>query len=406
MDAAYVDREQSWIKHFALQRYLEVASKIIGSSRNFSFVDCCAGPWESKSPSYEDTSFGIAIKILRESRKWLKDKNNLAQFKALLIEAKAEPFQKLSAFAEETTDSEVTVRAENWDFREHIAEIVSFVNTPRSFGFIFIDPTGWTPAEVGALGPLLSIEPGEVLINFMSSFIVRFLNDPNTQMDEILGPDYRELRSLPHEEREDEAVRRYCDLLRRQGRFKYVCALPVMKANADAMHFYLIYGTRHEKGVEVFKHVERRAEEETHLVRALKQQAHREIMDLFQADVLYSREERYRRLAARQEANARKALDRLFARKNAIDYDECWAEALQFPTVYEPNLRDWLAQLENAGKIRIEGRKRPDELLKRGSNHRVLVPQHLKNPYRNEKSTQCQTPPSPPAPASAPSSEQ
>jgi three-Cys-motif partner protein len=371
MDAAYADREQSWIKHFALQKYLDVATKIIGSSRNFSFVDCCAGPWESKSPSYEDTSFGIAIKMLRESRKWLKERNKLAQFKALLIEAKAEPFQKLSAFAEKTTDSEVTVRAENWDFREHIADIVSFVSTPRSFGFIFIDPTGWTPAEVGALGPLLSIQPGEVLINFMSSFIVRFLHDPNTHMDEILGPDYRALRSLSHEEQEDEVVRRYCDLLRRQGQFQYVCALPIMKADVDAIHFYLIYGTRHEKGVEVFKQVEKKTLEQTHLVRAQKQQANRSNMDLFQPDVLYRREARYQRLAARQSTNAKKALHNLLAKQRIVDYDACWAESLQFPTVQETNLRGWLAELETTGRIRIDGRLHPKDSLKRHSNHRI-----------------------------------
>ncbi len=41
-----------------------------------------------------------------------------------------------------------------------------------------------------------------------------------------------------------------------------------MKPDSDAFNFYLIYATRHPKGVEVFKNVEKRTEEQTHVVRA------------------------------------------------------------------------------------------------------------------------------------------
>jgi len=41
-----------------------------------------------------------------------------------------------------------------------------------------------------------------------------------------------------------------------------------MKPDSDAFNSYLIYATRHPKGVEVFKSVEKRTEEQTHLVQA------------------------------------------------------------------------------------------------------------------------------------------
>jgi len=372
MNDEYTEREQSGFKHFALRKYLEAAARIIGLWKDFSYVDCCAGPWESRCQDYGDTSFGIAVETLKQTKEWLHNQGKNPRFRALLIEEKREPFKQLASFAAQSSDKSVQVNAQNWDFREHASEIVQFVANPQSFGFIFVDPTGWKLAEFGGLEPLLRIKPGEVLINFMSSFIVRFLNDEATNMDEILGPDYREIRSLSHEDREDEAVRRYCNLIRKQGDFRYVCALPIMKPDQDAIHFYLIYGTRNAKGVEVFKQVEKQTEIKTALVRADLQQNKRPNLDLFSPDVLYKRAERYRRLSARSKENAKKALDSLMSERRSVSYDDCWAEALQYPAVYEPDLREWLKYKEDNGSIRIDGRKRPNELLKRNSNHVIV----------------------------------
>jgi three-Cys-motif partner protein len=373
MNDEYTDREQSWFKHFALRKYLEAASRIIGSSwKELSYVDCCAGPWESQSCDYCDTSFGIAVEVLKESNKWLRSRAKSPKFKALLIEEKAEPYKQLAAYASDAGDMHVKVDAQNWDFIQHASEIVQYVSNPPSFAFLFVDPTGWTPAQVDGLGPLLRIKPREVLINFMSSFIVRFLNDDATNMDKILGPDYRSIRTLSHEEQEDEAVRRYCELIRRQGDFRYVCALPVMKPDQDAIHFYLIYGTRNAKGVEVFKQVERKTEKETKVVRAELQQNKRFNLDLFAPDVLYRREERYIRLTERNKDHARISLKTLISERGNVPYDDCWAEALQFPTVHESDLREWLRSAEEDGRIRVDGRTRPNEALTRCRGHVIV----------------------------------
>jgi three-Cys-motif partner protein len=372
MNDEYTEREQSGIKHFVLRHYLEAAVRIIGSWSDFSFVDCCAGPWESRSPEYDDTSFGIAIRVLKESRASLRGQARNPRFRALLIEKEPEPYKELAAFANRAGDGSLRVESRNWDFTKCTSEIVQYVANPPSFGFIFVDPKGWTPAKVSGLGPLLRIKPGEVLINFMSSFIVRFLNDEATDMEDILGPDYRDIRALDHENQEDEAVRRYCDLIRKQGDFRYVCALPVMKRDQDAIHFYLIYATRNAKGVDVFKQVEKKTEEETELVRALRQQSKRANLDLFSPDVLYRRDERYRRLSARSKSDARTALDLLISGRSRVLYDDCWAEALQFPTVYEVDLREWLKSKEDAGAVCVEGRSRPSEVLKRNHNHMIV----------------------------------
>ena len=372
MEDEYTDREQSGIKHFALRKYLGPATRIIGSGwRGFTYVDCCAGPWESQSADFSDTSFGIAVAILKEAEQSLRDRGRNAKFKALLIEEKSSSYKLLAEFARSATNDRVSVEARNWDFREHTDEIRRFVANPKSFGFTFIDPTGWTLAEIAGLEPLLRIEPGEVLINLMTSFIARFISNEATKLEEVLGPGYRDIRTLSHEEKEDEAVRRYCDLIKRQGRFPYVCALPVMKHDQDAIHFYLIFATRNLKGVEVFKEVEKRTERETEVVQANKQQRARPNLDLFTPDVLFKRQERYQRLSERSKVNARRALDALLDNKAIIDYEECWAEAMQFPAVYEQDLGDWLGAYERSGIIQVNGRAKPGEVLKRKSGHTI-----------------------------------
>lgn len=55
---------------------------------------------------------------------------------------------------------------------------------------IFIDPTGWTGYPLQKITPLLKLR-GEVLINFMSDHINRFIDDPRPniaqQFDDLFG---------------------------------------------------------------------------------------------------------------------------------------------------------------------------------------------------------------------------
>jgi len=50
------------------------------------------------------------------------------------------------------------------------------------FPFTFIDPTGWEPPAINLITPILRLEPGEVLINLMTSWIRRFISDKTTRI--------------------------------------------------------------------------------------------------------------------------------------------------------------------------------------------------------------------------------
>jgi hypothetical protein len=111
----------------------------------------------------------------------------------------------------------------------------------------------WTCSRIRLIGSVLRLPPGEVLINFMTSWIIRFLSDGSKHFERIFGTDLQRLIQLRGEEPEDEIVSSSANAVRAAGHFDYICSLPVMKSTQDAFHFYMIYCTRHVKGVEVFQ---------------------------------------------------------------------------------------------------------------------------------------------------------
>jgi len=160
-------------------------------------------------------------------------------------------------------------------------------------------------------------------------------------------------------------------LVKREGRFDYVCSLPVMNPDSDCFNFHLIYATRHRKGVEVFKAVEKRTEEMTHIIRAELQQKGRQSksghLELFGPDVQY-RENCYQRLARTNKMRAKEALRALIERNTRVPYDSCWGEALQFSAVYETDLRAWISAWEQEGFITVEGKASRARVLQVGKH--------------------------------------
>ena len=56
--ADYAGREQAYVKHVFLERYLEVlALKTASTYDHIVYVDGYAGPWQSANERFEDTSF-------------------------------------------------------------------------------------------------------------------------------------------------------------------------------------------------------------------------------------------------------------------------------------------------------------------------------------------------------------
>lgn len=141
------------------------------------------------------------------------------------------------------------------ELEEHIDQVMDFVRAgrPGSFPFFFIDPTGWTSFGMHAIKRLLKQDPGEVLINFMTGHIERFIETENSRQGfiDLFGDAsfQQRLAGLKGQDREDAIVDTYCANVRKTGGFAYTCPAIVLRTESDRTHFHLIYATRTPRAI-------------------------------------------------------------------------------------------------------------------------------------------------------------
>jgi len=95
----YKDREQTYLKHFFLERYLETVAYHIGSWRKeLAYVDCFSGPWRTADQELGDTSIRIALDRLNSVRKGLAQNQRYPSIRALFVEKSPQPSWRFSGF--------------------------------------------------------------------------------------------------------------------------------------------------------------------------------------------------------------------------------------------------------------------------------------------------------------------
>jgi three-Cys-motif partner protein len=363
-ESLYEGREQTYVKHYILSEYLALFAQIIGRYWNkINYIDCFAGPWEARSPDLRDTSFAIAVEQFRDARQKLAQFGRNVIFRCFFLEGEPQSYRRLKQFADGVTDIEI--KTVNRKLEQSIDDILNFIREggPGAFSFIFIDPTGWSGFAMEKIRPLLEVRPGEVLINFMTGFIKRFVEAPSEQTTEsfiaMFGEDIREeIKGLSSLDREERLVRLYMRNVKRAGGFEYLSTAIVFKPGIESTHFHLIYATRNSKGVEVFKNVEKRAMRQMDNVRAASKQRTetertRQMSLLAPNESHASRERVERRL--RYERMASDRVWSIIERDRRVLYDRLWKVVIPFPLVNDTTLNEWLANWNQAGRIDFEG---------------------------------------------------
>jgi three-Cys-motif partner protein len=380
-EANYEGREQTLVKHVVLEKYLLRFAMVVGRwADTINYVDGFSGPWNLRSENFADSSFAIALRVLRTARDTLRGHGRSLKLRCFFIEANPKSYDRLEQFARETKDAQVETR--NSEFIEAIPEIQKFLRAggARAFGFTFIDPTGWTGFAMKEIRPLLQHRPGEVLINFMTFSIRRFVQVPEEvrqqEFEDLFGvADFRdELVGLAAKNREDALVRRYMRSVRETGDFKYVCAAVVLHPEKDTAHFHLIYATRDLKGVEVFKDAERAAMKVMEESRAEAQQRKRERKgqpELFAAPVLH-RAAYYENLKERYTTAARASLLAVLRRRGRIAYNAAWEKVLPDPLVWESDLKSWIKEWCDQDQVDIEGLGMRERVPKLDQRHQLV----------------------------------
>jgi len=382
-DVDYVGREQSQVKHFILRKYLQRFAHVIGSwASSITYVDCFSGPWESKAPDLSDTSFAIALEELRKARVTLTAQNRPIGIRCLFLEENAKAHARLKEYAERQTD--VVVETRNTAMLDAIPEINGFIDRGGrdTFSFIFIDPTGWSGFDLNRIETLLQRSPGEVLINFMTEHIRRFVT-PKEKRAEIIDS-FRRLfgtdevferisKMTDAQDREDELFTAYAERVREVGKFDYACPAVILHPVGDRTYFHLVYATRHRKGVEVFKGVEKKAFPEQERIRAAAEERHA-IQQTHQASLFANETDqppspRAMTLRKRYLTAARKRIEDVRAGRRQVSFDEIWDTAMAFPLVWESDVKDWIAEWKRNRRVKVLNLKPKQRVPQRDEGH-------------------------------------
>ena len=381
-DDPYVGREQTLVKHFILRKYLSRFAPIVLSHwDSISYVDCFSGPWNAHTDDLRDTSCSIALKELRRARAHHADSRRQVGLRCFFLEQDADAYARLKAYADTVDDAEVETR--NTILEESVDAILDFVRREgrQTFPFIFIDPTGWTGFAMDTIAPLLSVEPGEVLLNLMTKDVRRFIESPEQQtqasFDRLFGrPGVKErVAGLQGLDRDDAVVDEYQSSVCQFSGFRYVCSAIVLHPERNRTHFHLIYATRHRKGVEVFKEAERKAMEVQEAARARTQDRSRRessgMSSLFGAEEMHS-SAHYELLRDRYVARSRVMVQGVLKARRRVLYDDLWDLALSQPMTWESDIKDWFQQWIKSGRIEPEG-WRPKQRVPHRNKGNLLV---------------------------------
>jgi three-Cys-motif partner protein len=257
----YGGREQTRAKHFILERYLQaLAFKTLGFW-DLAYVDGFSGPWETRDDSFADSSFKIALDVLRNAqRRVLKFKGERRRVRCFFSEIDPVAYAQLDAAVRpyHRPAEDFEVRTFCGRFEDAVAEIQAFVG--HSFPLIFIDPTGWTGYPLDKIKPLFARPKVEVLVNFMFDHISRFSADDRPEIkrsfDPILGGPGWRTRFDPNFPVGIAAENLFRENLRAAGDFSYLVSTRIDKATSDRPQFSIIYGTKDVAGLKAFRDAE------------------------------------------------------------------------------------------------------------------------------------------------------
>lgn len=276
----YQGREQTEAKHFLLRRYLQkLAFKTLhGGWSTLAYIDGFSGPWETRTTDYSDSSFMIAIQVLKDVQEKILLAGKRRRIRCFFVEENPASFRQLQAAVAAYHDPlrDFSIETFNGKFEDAVVPVLRTMRD--AFSLTFIDPTGWTGYEFAKVKPILEHARGEVLLNFMFDFVNRFTasSDPATQASfvGILGPDWQD-RINPSLPREEALVALFCEQFSQAGKFKYVLSTPIEKMS-DRTHFHVVYGTRSRDGLEAYREVEHDAFKGHGMRRAVARQIMRE----------------------------------------------------------------------------------------------------------------------------------
>lgn len=356
----YIDREQTRAKHFILRGYLqELAFKVL-RGWDIAYVDGFSGPWESKTDDLSDTSFMIAIGVLKDAQSKVAAQTGVRRkIKCFFSEKGTKSYAQMAAAVApfNRPDDDFTIETFHGEFVDAIEDIRKFVG--RSFPLIFIDPTGWTEYPFPKVSPLFNPSKCEVLINFMYGHISRFVTHPDERviasLDAILGGPGWQKRLDPTMNPGLAVEKLFRETLQAAGEFAHVVSTKIDKSTQNRPHFFIVYGTKNRAGLKAFREIEYRALREHARARSeamtRRRQARSGSGDLFAEFEADYREGSIDEIVAEQKQLAKERLMKMLDESNSLFFIDVVDALMQAFMLRETNVKDVCVELAQEGKI-------------------------------------------------------
>lgn len=380
-EAVYEDREQTAAKHLILRNYLTALAVKVGIFKGgctLNYIDGFSGPWNSKAVDLSDTSPAIALECLTAARETVATAGFRLDVRGFFVSRNKAGAAELGALQQRFPSAEVVVHV--GDFEDHLGAACAFSSSGnRPFTFVFIDPTGWTGFGLKAITRLLRAGHTEVLLNFMTGHISRFIDIGDAKLipsfvDLFGDATYRDAwRGIAGLDREELMVETYCQRLRQAGAYRHCVSAVILKPTSDRTHYHLVYATNSDEGLVTFRETERRALQFQHEQRAVAQQRKRQSRtgqgELFGGPAMIAQpyEEELR---VRYRSRAEQRLSSMVQDRGERGWDELVMAALAIPLVCAGDVKEWLRSRADLEPLGLE---RGERVPKLGRGHRIRL---------------------------------
>ena len=359
----YEGREQALVKHTFLDTYMPAQiPKIVSWADEFTYVDLFAGPWQSKSGDYSDTSFGIALRRMTEAKATQAKLGRKVRMVAHLVEKDANNYAELIEAVKRFP--EVETRCYPGVAEQHAATIAKLIPT-RAFRFVVIDPKGLPDVRVFKC----LIEPGntEVLLNFMFQFANRFASSQDRMpplegwlggLSDEEGSWRKDFAVLKGAEREAAITDRARQALRKMGNYVYAPALTVDETATERPLYKLIYLSRHPIGLRLFRDAHVKALETQATYKSARRQETRRqqsgMDDFFASPTAMNPGERSAlEISGGVISGREKMLELLGQKPEGLRWKNLWPAVLDACVVTHNQLGDCVRELRGAAKMDV-----------------------------------------------------
>ncbi len=359
----YRGREQAYVKHVFLERYLErLVHKTASIYEHIVYVDGFAGPWQSANEAFQDTSFGIALNALRQAKATWKATGREVKVSAHLVEQDPGAYARLSTIGRRHPNVEIKTYPE--DFLKALPAILADI-LPSAFTFFFIDPKGWR-FRLRDLAVMLKRPRSEIVFNFMFDFINRAasMKEPAIEqgVDELIPfGDWRakleqiESRGPTSNDRKRILVDAFGESLATIGSYTYVAETTVLRPVSDRALYCLCYATRHPEGIRTFRDCQVKALEEEARTRAAIKVKNAEMVS-GQHEIFESLHEMAPNELETKLAEAKSAAELTFLRlvpaaPASIKFEDVWPHVLSRHVVRLKDMNDIATRLRKQARL-------------------------------------------------------